>query len=47
MLEVHTFIHTWRQQNNTDAVPALAKKSDHRLCFFALMSFMSPISQTP
>ena len=36
MLEVHAFIHTWRQQNNTDAVPALAKKirsSALLLCF--------------
>jgi cell division protein ZapE len=26
MLEVHAFIHKWRQQNNTDAIVALAKK---------------------
>ncbi len=26
MLEVHAFIHEWRQLNNTDAVSALAKK---------------------
>lgn len=26
MLEVHAFIHEWRQQNNTDAIVALAKK---------------------
>lgn len=26
MLEVHAFIHEWRQQNNTDALSALAKK---------------------
>jgi cell division protein ZapE len=26
MLEVHAFIHEWRQQNNTDAISALAKK---------------------
>ncbi|MDD1628190.1 MAG: cell division protein ZapE [Methylococcaceae bacterium] len=26
MLEVHVFIHEWRQQNNTDAISALAKK---------------------
>jgi cell division protein ZapE len=25
MLEVHAFIHEWRQQNNTDAISALAK----------------------
>ena len=26
MLEVHAFVHEWRQQNNTDAISALAKK---------------------
>ncbi len=26
MLEVHAFTHEWRQQNNTDAISALAKK---------------------
>ncbi len=26
MLEVHTFIHQWRQQNSTDAISAFAKK---------------------
>jgi len=26
MLEVHAFIHEWRQQNHTDAISALAKK---------------------
>jgi cell division protein ZapE len=26
MLEVHAFIYEWRQQNNTDAIAALAKK---------------------
>lgn len=26
MLEVHAFIHEWRRQNKTDAIPALAKK---------------------
>jgi cell division protein ZapE len=26
MLEVHAFIHEWRQQHNTDAIIALAKK---------------------
>jgi len=36
MLEVHAFIHSWRQQNNTDAISALAKKirtSVLLLCF--------------
>ena len=36
MLEVHAFIHNWRQQNNTDAISALAKKiraSVLLLCF--------------
>jgi cell division protein ZapE len=36
MQEVHTFIHQWRQQNNTDAILALAKhirKSELLLCF--------------
>ena len=36
MLEVHAFIHEWRQQNNTDAISALAKKiraSVLLLCF--------------
>jgi cell division protein ZapE len=36
MLEVHAFIHEWRQQNNTDAISALAKKiraSALLLCF--------------
>lgn len=27
MLDVHAFIHKWRQHNNTDAVSALAKKT--------------------
>lgn len=43
VLEVHAFIHQWRQQNNTDAISALAKKSETQPCFCALMSFMSPI----
>lgn len=36
MLEVHAFTHQWRQQNNTDAISALAKKiraSALLLCF--------------
>ncbi|MDD5578449.1 MAG: cell division protein ZapE [Methylobacter sp.] len=36
MLEVHLFIHQWRQQNSTDAISALAKKirdSALLLCF--------------
>jgi cell division protein ZapE len=36
MLEVHAFIHEWRQLNNTDAISALAKKirtSVLLLCF--------------
>ncbi|CAA9889885.1 AFG1 family ATPase [Candidatus Methylobacter favarea] len=36
MLEVHAFMHQWRQQNNTDAISALAKKirgSALLLCF--------------
>ncbi len=36
MLEVHAFIHEYRQQNNTDAISALAKKiraSVLLLCF--------------
>jgi len=36
MLEVHAFIHKWRQQNKTDAISALAKKiraSALLLCF--------------
>ncbi|MGZ8192365.1 MAG: cell division protein ZapE [Methylobacter sp.] len=36
MLEVHAFMHQWRQQNNSDAISALAKKirgSALLLCF--------------
>jgi len=36
MLEVHAYIHQWRQQQNTDAISALAKHigaSDQLLCF--------------
>lgn len=36
MQEVHTFIHQWRKQNNTDAISALAKHiraSELLLCF--------------
>jgi cell division protein ZapE len=36
MQEVHAFIHQWREQNNTDAVSALAKHirdSEQLLCF--------------
>lgn len=36
MLEVHTFVHQWRRQNNTDAISALAKhikESELLLCF--------------
>jgi len=39
MLEVHAFIHEWRQQNNTDAIVALAKKIRATTFLFCLDEF--------
>jgi len=39
MLEVHAFIHEWRQQNNTDAISALAKKMRASVLLLCLDEF--------
>ena len=39
MLEVHAFIHDWRQQYNTDAISALAKKIRASLLLLCLDEF--------